>query len=74
MVIKIKVIPNAPKDKIGDRMGEFTKVYITAPPVDNKANLHLVSFLSGQYKVSRSRIRIIRGEKSPYKTVEVSGM
>ncbi len=71
-ILNIKVIPNAKKDKIGDRIGEYLKVYITAPPVDNKANKHLIQFLSKEYNVKKSSIEIVKGERSQYKTVKIN--
>ncbi len=70
-ILKFKVIPNAKKDKMGEQLGEYTKVYITASPVDNKANKHLIQFLSRVYHVSKSKIAIMQGEKSHYKTVQI---
>ncbi len=68
-ILNIKVIPNAKKDRIGEKTNGFLKVYITAPPVDNKANKHLIKFLSKEYNINRSKINIIKGQRSQYKTI-----
>ena len=49
IILNIKVIPNAKKDKIGDKHGEYSKVYITAPPVKNKDNKHHKTIKKGRY-------------------------
>lgn len=71
MRINIKVVPNAPRDRWGEESGGLIKIYITAPPVDNKANEHLIRFLAGYFGRPRSRIRILRGLRSRIKTVEI---
>ena len=71
MHIEIKVIPSASKNMIKEDDG-LTKVYLTAPPIDGKANEALIKFLSRHYKVSKSSIKIIRGEKSRNKVVEMN--
>jgi uncharacterized protein (TIGR00251 family) len=70
MRLEIKVIPGASKNMMKEE-GGITKIYLTAPPVDGKANQALIKFLAEHYKVSKSRIEIIKGEKSRNKVVEV---
>ena len=47
------------------------KIYLTAIPVDGKANKELIKLLAGKMGVSKSRIKIIKGEKSKEKVIEV---
>lgn len=68
--IKIKVIPNAKKNEVVE--GDIFKVYVHAPPVDGKANKAVVTVLSEYFKVRKSAVRIIRGEKSKGKVVEIN--
>ncbi len=68
--LEIKVIPGASKNMLKDE-GEGIKVYLTAPPVDGKANEALVKFLAKHYDVSKSSVAIIKGEKSRHKIVEI---
>ncbi len=49
----------------------FLKIYLTAVPVDGKANKELIKLLAEKLGVSKSRIEIIKGEKSKEKVVEV---
>ncbi|MFA6431418.1 MAG: DUF167 family protein [Candidatus Margulisiibacteriota bacterium] len=73
MKLNVKVIPNAKQNKIKEENG-ITKVYLTAPPVDGKANIGLVDFLAAHFKIKKSQIKIVRGEKSRNKTVEIFAM
>lgn len=72
-LIKIKVIPNAKKNKVVESEGLF-KVYVNAPAVDGKANKALIKVLSEYFDVRKSSVRIIRGEKSREKVVEVNSL
>jgi uncharacterized protein (TIGR00251 family) len=62
----IKVQPKASKDEFADVLAdplcERIKIRITAPPVDGKANKHLIKYLSKVFKVAKSAIIIKNGE------------
>ena len=58
---------------VGEHGGRL-KLKIAAPPVDNKANVHLLVWLAAQLGVPRSAVRLERGESSRQKTVAVSGV
>ncbi|OGH87842.1 MAG: hypothetical protein A3J93_05120 [Candidatus Magasanikbacteria bacterium RIFOXYC2_FULL_42_28] len=72
MKLKIKVIPRSSKNEIIGPMADgVIKVKLTAPPVDNAANEALIKLLSKEYQTPKSRIKIISGEKSKNKIVEI---
>ena len=71
--LKIKLIPNSPKNQIIGFMGDVLKIKITAPPVDNKANKALIEFLSKELKIAKSKIEIIKGQKSRNKVLKIEG-
>jgi hypothetical protein len=73
MLINLKIIPNAKQAKIVPE-GDGYKVYIPAPAVDGKANAYLVKFLAEHFKVRKSAIRLVRGDTSRHKVVEVEGL
>jgi len=68
--IKIKVIPNAKKNQVLE--GDVFKVYVNAPPVDGKANKAVAEVLSEYFKVRKSAVKIIKGERSKEKVVEIN--
>ncbi len=70
-LIKVKVIPNAKKNKVVESEGLF-KVYVNAPAVDGKANKALIAVLSEYFNIRKGSIKIVRGEKSREKVVEVN--
>jgi hypothetical protein len=70
MILEIKVMPGAKKNIFKEEAGKV-KVYLTAPPVDGKANEALVDFLAEHYGVRNSRIEIIKGLKSRNKVINI---
>lgn len=46
---------------------------MTAPPVDGKANKALIKLLADEFRIPKSGIRIVQGETSRDKLVELSG-
>lgn len=73
MKIHIKVIPGARKNLL-KKEGDPWIVYLTAPPVDGKANKALIDFLAGELDVAKSRIEVIKGLKSRHKTIMIEGL
>jgi len=69
-VLNIRVIPNARQNRVLDEEGQL-KVHITAPPVGGKANKALIELLADYCKVKKSSIKIVKGEKSRDKVVEI---
>jgi len=68
MKLKIKVKPNSGKQEIIKIFPEEYKVFLKSPPENNKANIELIKLLSKYFK---THVRIIRGNKSHEKIVEV---
>lgn len=71
MKIDVKVIPGARKN-LFKAEGNGFKVYLTAPPVEGKANEALIDFLAGHYGVRKGQISIIKGLKSRHKTITIA--
>ena len=70
MKVKVKVIANAKKERILNE-GDLLKVYVRSPAVEGKANKRLIETLAGYFKVKKYRIRIVRGETSREKLIDV---
>lgn len=70
--IKIRVIPRSSKSEIVGPMADGTlKIKLKSPPVDGRANEELIELLSGEYGVPRSGIKIIRGQSSKNKVINI---
>jgi hypothetical protein len=70
MIVQVKVIPGAKKTVVQDE-GTRLKVYLTAPPVEGKANEALVECLAAYFAVKKRRVTIIKGLKSKHKTINI---
>ena len=68
--VEIRVVPGAKKNAIKEENGQM-KVYLTAPPVEGKANDALVDFLAEHFGVRKSQVEIIKGLKSRHKTITI---
>ena len=72
LILRLKVQPNASKDEFCDVLDARLKVRITAPPVDGKANQHLIKFLTKQFKVNKSQIELVSGDTHREKRFKIS--
>jgi len=68
MNVDIKVITNAKKREI-TALGSVLRVKLISLPRDGRANEELIEYLSEYFRVRKSEIRIIRGEKEKKKVV-----
>lgn len=53
--------------------GDGIKVKLNAPAVDGKANKALLGYLADQLDLKKNRLKIIRGEFSRNKVIELPG-
>jgi uncharacterized protein (TIGR00251 family) len=70
----VHVQPRAAKTEIAGIHGDALKIRLNAPPVDGAANEALVKFLADTFAVARRDVRIVAGETSRSKIVEVEGI
>jgi uncharacterized protein (TIGR00251 family) len=61
LILRVRVQPRASRDEIVGIQGDALKVRITAPPVDGKANTHLIRFLAKAFKVAKSDVKLLSG-------------
>src|SRR5947207_11288167 len=74
VIFSVRVQPRASKDEIAGEMGGALKVRLRAPAVEDRANEALVDFLAQLLKTSRSAVRILGGERSRKKRLEIRGV
>ncbi len=84
IIVNIKVIPRSSKTEISGVASGELRVKVTAPPLRGEANEQLKEALyqyisvknakSQGQKVKRRDIKIIKGERSKHKQVEIKGI
>ncbi len=72
LVLSIRLQPRASRDEICGRYGDAIKIRITAPPVDGRANAHLIRFLASVFAVPQASVRIVSGTRGRNKKIEIT--
>ena len=67
---KIKVSANSRENTI-DFQEEIIKIKIKAPAIEGKANKAIIEYLGKTIGVAKTKIKILNGEKSSIKTIQV---
>lgn len=74
ILIEVKVEPRSSKRTIAGIMDNVLKVKLTAPPVGGAANEQLIEVISEATRIRKSSIRIIKGQSSKKKVIEIKGV
>lgn len=72
MRIDVIAHPNAKKPRIEKDLYDTLHVYVNAPPLEGKANRAVIESLSDYFKVKKSNIILVSGEKSKNKVFEIN--
>ena len=71
LLLYCRLQPKASGDEFVGPQGGELKIRITAPPVDGKANAHLVAFIAKAFGVAKSRVTIEKGELGRSKRLRI---
>jgi uncharacterized protein (TIGR00251 family) len=71
VILRIKAKPNAKSNTIKKADDGSYEVRLAAPPIEGKANQILIEFLSDILKIPKSKIKLLKGNTSRIKTVEL---
>ena len=72
MRLLVRIQPRSSRQKLLPK-DKGLKAWVNAPPVDGEANAALVLLISKSLGIVKSSVRIVRGETSRIKEVEVEG-
>ena len=72
LLLRLVLQPKASRDAFVGLLGDELKIAITAPPVDGKANAHLIKFLSKEFKVAKGAISVEKGLLNRHKLVRIA--
>src|SRR5260370_3861176 len=70
----VRVQPRASKNEVAGIMGGALKIRLQAPAVEHRANEALCVFLAELLKRPKSAVRLLSGERSRTKRVEIAGV
>lgn len=73
-IVSVRVQPRASKDEVAGEMNGALKVRLQAPAVENHANSALIEFLAQLLKTPKSAVRILSGDRSRIKRIEIRGV
>jgi uncharacterized protein (TIGR00251 family) len=74
VTFQVRVQPRASNDAVVGEMAGALKIRLQAPAVDGRANEALIEFLAQLLKTPKSAVRILSGDRSRTKRVEIRGV
>ncbi len=72
MKLHIKVIPSSSKDCIVGWLQNVLKIKVKAPPEKGKANKAVISVLEKSLNLPKGSVKILSGETSSRKIIEIN--
>jgi len=74
VVFQVRVRPRASKDEVAGEIDGALKVRLQAPAVEGRANEALIEFLAQLLKTPKAAVRILSGDRSRTKRIEIRGV
>jgi hypothetical protein len=71
LVLNLRVQPRARSDEFGEPCGDQIKVRIAAPPVEGKANAHLLRFVADACGVPLTQVTLLAGGQNRSKRLRI---
>jgi uncharacterized protein (TIGR00251 family) len=68
--LRVKAQPQSSRNEFCGLYGDALKIKIKAPAVEGEANKELVKFISKSFKVPKSQVKFLSGERSKIKELE----
>ena len=74
MILRVRVQPRAKKNALAGQIEQEWKLLLTAPPIEGRANQACIEFFARGLRIPQSRVRLLSGEKSRHKVLELDGI
>jgi len=75
MIINVCIKPNSTKGPLLKfQSDDSITIYIREIAADGKANKAAINLLSKHFKISKTKIKILRGNASRHKLIEIDGI
>jgi uncharacterized protein (TIGR00251 family) len=72
LILELQVQPRASRNEVVGLRDIRFKIRVSAAPVDGQANSELVKLLAREFRVSKSKVRIVKGAESRQKRVTIT--
>lgn len=72
-LLRLKVVPNASRERVLGPLGDALKLSVTVPPEAGKANAAVLKFLARTLGVPSNGLELLRGQTQPRKDVLILG-
>jgi hypothetical protein len=72
--LRLRVSPGAGRSEIVGRHGDAWRIRVAAAPERGKANASVVELLAGSLGLAKRAVRVVAGQASRNKVVEVDGL
>jgi hypothetical protein len=74
VTFSVRVLTRASKDEIAGEVAGVIKIRLQAPALEGRANEALIEFLAQLLKTPKGAVRILSGERSRIKRLEIRGV
>ena len=74
VIFAVRIQPRASKDEIAGEIAGALKIRLQAPALEGRANEALIEFLADLLKTPKGAVRILSGERSRIKRLEIRGV
>lgn len=73
VLLRVHAQPGAKRTEVAGLHGAAVRIRVAAPALEDRANAALVAFLAEQFSVPRRDVRLLSGERSREKRLEIRG-
>lgn len=74
MILEVKITPQAAKNQILRWENNLLVIKIQGVPEKGKVNENLINFLAKKLKIAKSKIKILTGQTSRLKKLDIEGI
>jgi uncharacterized protein (TIGR00251 family) len=74
VILPVKVVPGASRDRVAGRYGEGIKVQTSAPPEAGKANAAVARILAQFLGLKPAQVELVSAPANPRKQFRISGL
>jgi hypothetical protein len=72
--LQVKVVPGAAQSSLAGWLGDRLKLRVNAAAEKGRANVAVAALIAETLGLRKTAVRIVAGQTSPRKTLEINGM